>query len=114
MKRTIFETENKSYRILELLDECFNVDDLMGDTYNPEVNADIAPDLLARDKAKFIRQVNEEGVFGYVLEKWNPAPGVGYEHVDSCFGFVGQYQEGAEGYDHYIVAELKSQIGGTK
>lgn len=45
------------------------------------------------------------------VEKWNPEIGIGWEHVDSCWGFVGEYRQGVETYDHYIVDELKRQIG---
>lgn len=110
MKRTVYETQDKTFRILEVVDECTRYEDLVGDCFNPAVNHDIDAEVLKRDEARFKRRWLDEGTFGYVLERWNPAPGAGYEHVDSCYGFVGSYQEGAEGYDHYIVAELKSQI----
>ena len=108
MKRTIYS--QGLYRIIEVPDEFATLDDLMGDSYNPDVNTDICPIALASDKKKFIRQVEDDGVFGYVLEKWNPEVDIGWETVDSCWGFVGQYQEGAENYEHYIVNELKGQI----
>jgi hypothetical protein len=49
--------------------------------------------------------------YGYVLEKWNPEPGKGFEEVDSCFGFVGQYspKDSSGLFDHYIVNELKEK-----
>ena len=108
--RIIFETPDKAFRIIEVIDDCSTFEDLCGDCYNPEVNHDIDPEVLARDLRKFKRQWENEGVFGYVLENWNPMPGCGYETVDSCFGFVGSYQSDAEGYDHYIVSEMLETI----
>jgi hypothetical protein len=104
--RLIFETTDKKYRIIELFDEAYNLENLKGDCFNPEVNTDIDAELLAKDERRFEQRVHNEGVFGYVLEKWNPEAGKGYEHIDSCWGFVGQYEAGAEDYEHYIVKEL--------
>lgn len=102
MSKIVFESG--VYRILEILDEFANIDDLKGDCYNPEVNSDISPELLEEQEREFEQKCYDEGVFGYILEKWNPEVGQGWEHVDSCFGFIGNYEN--EG--HYIVDELAS------
>lgn len=111
-KRTIFETTDKTYRILEIYDETtlYDLENLKGDCFNPEVNPDIDIEELKKQEKAFEKKVYNEGVYGYVLEKWNPEPGIGYEHLDSCWGFVGQYDENSEEYNHYIVEELMSQI----
>lgn len=109
MKRTVERvlfTEGP-YRIVEIPDETYRLEDLKGDCFNPEVNTDIDPKDLRRDELKFERRVNDDGVFGYILERWNPEIGHGWEHIDSCFGFIGSYTEGAEDYEHYIVEEFK-------
>lgn len=108
--RLIFKTDDSVYRILEYLDETATLDDLKGDCYNPKYVTDIEPELLRRDELKFERRVENEGAFGYVLEKWNAKPGIGYESLDSCWSFVGQYVPDAEGYDHYIISEMKQTI----
>ena len=108
--RIIFETENKEYRILEYADEFVDISDLKGDVYNPKVNPDIDQDQLKKEEFEFEELVNREGVFGYVLEKWDSAIGVGYEQVDACWGFVGQYTPTDSKFNHYIVDELKGQI----
>lgn len=113
MKHRLIHIEGP-FRIIEVIDECTLLEDLKGDCYNPEVNPDIDADVLKRDERKFERHVDEFGVFGYVLEQWNPEIDKGWQHVDSCFGFVGQYQDGAEDYDHYIIDELKRQIKGVQ
>lgn len=110
MKRTIFETPDKTYRIVEHVDETFMLEDLKGDSFNPQANPDIDPKLLRRDEIKFEKQVEQDGIFGYVLELWNAQPGHGYEQVDSCWGFVGEYDKGSETYNHYIVDEMKQTI----
>lgn len=106
--RIIFE--QGPYRIVEVPDTDFDFENLCGDCYNPTANPDIDPAELKRQKAEFADLVNREGVFGYVLEKWNPEVGKGFEHVNSCWGFVGQYSETKDKFKHYIVEELKNQI----
>ena len=106
MKRIIF-TEGP-YRIVECLDDCFSIDDLMGDVFCPIANPDLDKEKLAIEKKQFIKKVENEGVFGYVLEKWNSGVGMGWEDMSSCWGFVGPYDE--KNNDHYIVQELKLEI----
>lgn len=108
-KRVIFESDDSIFRILEIPDINADFENLCGDTYNPKANPDIPPEKLKAELAEFTDLVNREGVFGYELQKWNPKPGIGWEHVDSCWGFVGQYSETEETFKHYIVDELKSQ-----
>ena len=98
------------YRIVEIQDLYMTLEDLKGDCFNPEVNSDIDPEALKRDERRFERRVEEEGVYGYALEFWNPDIDQGWTCLDSCFGFVGQYVENAEGYDHCIVREFKERI----
>lgn len=106
--RIIFEQNN--YRIIEIVDEHFDWDNLKGDTYNCKVNSDISEQQLKEEEKQFEDLVNREGVFGYILQKWNTAIDTGWEHVDSCYGFVGQYSESEEIFKHYIVDEMKNTI----
>jgi hypothetical protein len=106
--RIIWESEDQTYRILEILDSHADMDSLKGDCFNTKVNSDIDPEKLREEEKHFEEFVEREGVFGYVLEHWNPAVGVGYEHVDSCWGFVGAYTPTEETFNHYIVDELKA------
>jgi hypothetical protein len=100
----------QNFRIVEVSDELQNIDDLKGDTYNPQANPDIDPAILAKQEQRFESVVYIEGVYGYILEKWNPEVGIGWEHVDSCFGFVGRYSATRKDFDHYIVGEMKQTI----
>lgn len=108
--RVIYESDDKIYRILESQEMDIEMDNLKGDCYNPKVNTDIDADELKRQELQFENLVMDVGVYGYVLEKWNAEPGYGYEHVDSCWGFVGQYDANNQDFNHYIVDELLSQI----
>lgn len=116
-EKVIFKTPDSKFRIVEVIDEHFDLDDLKGDVYNPEANPEIDPAMLKRQEAQFEMEVERQGVYGYVLERWNPDPDKGWEQVESCWGFVGRYSE--NGYDgrfnHEIVKELKELIekGGT-
>lgn len=102
--------EQGQYRIVEHADSCVELDDLKGDCFNPKANPSLDPEKLKEEEQHFEDLVAREGVFGYALEKWDPAVGAGWTHVDSCWGFVGQYSESDEYFKHYIVDELKSQI----
>jgi hypothetical protein len=92
------------FRIIEVLDETYSLDNLKGDCFNPIENPDIDADELKKQELAFEREVDNEGVFGYVLQVWNPEVDAGWEHVDSCFGFVGAFNR--ESNNHYIFDEL--------
>ena len=108
--RIIHESKDGKYRIIEHEDQHMDLENLKGDCFNPKVNTDIPEEKLRAEELEFEELVNREGVFGYVLEAWNPEPGCGWEHVDSCWGFVGQYSSSETTFNHYIVDELKNQI----
>jgi hypothetical protein len=110
--RTVYETEDSLFRIVEINDTDYDLENLKGDCYSIEANPDVDAEKLKQQEKQFDALVEREGVFGYVLERWNPKPGRGYEHLDSCFGFVGQYSDSdASGtFNHYIVQEMKDQI----
>ena len=110
--RVIHQKDN--FRIIEEADNSYTLEDLKGDsfTFEQEHNSQTRHELKQAEKA-FELKVEDEGVFGYSLEKWNPEVDKGWEHVDSCWGFVGQFDENPESeYHHYIVDELKNQIEG--
>jgi hypothetical protein len=109
-QNVIFVSPTQEYRIVELPDLDWSFEDLCGDFYNPEVNPDIDESELIDQLEAFTKRVETEGVFGYVLEKWNPKPNCGWERVDSCWGFIGSYNHGSEENNHYVIDEMKSQI----
>jgi len=89
MTKVLFQQGN--YRITEEKDDYLSVKDYYFDP---------------RDEAI----AEQHGVFMYTLEQWNPAVGIGWEHVDSCGGFIGQYNPNEEYFNHYIIEEMKGQI----
>ena len=99
------------YRILEVQEFGFDLADLKGDCFVEKHNPDINHITLKKQELDFEQKVLDEGVFGYVLELWDPRVGAGWETVDSCWGFVGAY---SETNNHYIVDVLKSQIKETE
>ncbi len=100
--------ELKGFRVIEELDHQFDIDALKGDCFNPLYNPDILPEKLKERELEFEDEVIEEGVYGYIFEKWNPSVGKGWEGLDSCWGFIGQYDE--KDNHHYIVEEMKRAI----
>jgi hypothetical protein len=104
----IIMDKTKGYRILEVLDTDFDIENLKGDCFNPFVNNDRSIAQLRIEEVQFENKVRDEGVYGYILERWSPQFDTGWEHVDSCFGFVGNY----ETEKHYIVDEYIQQMMG--
>ena len=92
------------FRIVEIRDNDFELDNLKGDSFNATINKDINPITLHNQEQGFEYKVYNEGVYGYVLEKWDGHIDKGWAHVDSCWGFVGKH---SETNSHYIVEELK-------
>lgn len=103
--KTIYE--RGPYRIVEIRDTDTSLEVLKGECFCPVVNSDIDRRQLLKEEKHFNNLVETEGVFGYVLEKWNPTIGVGWEHIDSCWGFVGHHTDTNR---HYIVDEFLSMI----
>lgn len=102
--------ETKEYRIVEHEDTNFLMENLKGETFDPKVNDDIDPQQLIEEEQAFEAKVNDEGVYGYILERWSTLQGEGWSEVDSCWGFVGLYSETTNDQCHYIVAEMKLTI----
>jgi hypothetical protein len=88
-------------RVIEVADTDYSLADLKGDVYNRSVNPEIPEKVMAKEEREFERQVETEGVYGYVLQRWEPAIDCGWITIDSCYGFVGCYEDQA----HYIVDE---------
>jgi hypothetical protein len=93
-------------RILEIADNSWTWEELKGDCFDFKTNPDMEPEELSREEKEFELKVLSEGVYGYVLQKWNPEIGCGWETKDSCFGLVGTHEENG----HDIVDEFITQI----
>lgn len=84
-------------------DECCSYDDLCGDTYDVALNASTVPGgkrtIEAQEKS-FKRTIERDGVWGFVIEYRKPdcdkcGRQGAWEHVDSCWGFVGEIDDSA-------------------
>jgi len=91
-----------NYRIVE--HECadYDLENLKGDCFKAAMNPDIDKTTLREREVNFEQKVNDDGVFGYVLEKWEPEVDGGWTHEDSCWGFVGYHVD----EQHYIVDDF--------
>jgi len=83
---------------LEILpDDCCCYEDLAGDCFDIELNADSVPGgartIIAQKKA-FKAKIEQDGVWGYEISVKCPCCG-GWKFVDSCWGFVGEVDEEA-------------------
>ncbi len=106
----IFQTEDMIFRISQVEDFWWSMTDLKGDCFNSQVNFDIPIEKLKTEEKAFENKVKNEGVFGFVLQKWNPKPDHGWEEVGLCWGFVGEYNPNIKENNHYIVEEFKNKI----
>ena len=92
-------------------------DDLFGDCYDPVVNNDMNPNVLAKQEAAAIEQIKNDGVWVMVAKHRDPTEYVEYEddrewhETDSCGGFVGGDFWGS-GYDIDFMIGLIDAIGG--
>ena len=102
-----------SYRIIEVDDSASFVETLKGDMFkvssldsdNPEYNVEELKVL----EEKFEKSIETYGLYGYQLQVWNSDIGKGWEHIDSGYGFIGNYEH----EKHYIVNEFIEYINNT-
>jgi hypothetical protein len=99
-----------NYQIVEYPDVDFSIENLKGDLFNASLHPNIPAEVLKAEENDFENLVKSEGVFGYSLECWDTRTGEGYEPVDSCWGFVGQYREDDDQFNHSIVKEFEETI----
>ena len=91
-------------------DSGMSFEDLTGDTFNAEAHPDIPQERMDRERKEEMDRINREGVYGVVGEYWN---GEEWEHVDSCWGFVGDdWKE--SGYDVDIMSATIKAYQGRK
>ncbi len=76
-------------------DDCYNLDDLMGDCFNPDANPSVPASQLKREENEFVDRVEREGVYGIITEYYD---GEEWMHADSVWGFVGDDWK-LSGYD---------------
>lgn len=107
--RTVWSSVNKKFRVVELVDSDTEFFELCGDSFDQLSNPDKCPLVLKKEEDEFRQVVLEEGVYGYELQRWNPEPGAGWEHIDGCWGFIGEYSAESSNRNHYIVPELIKQ-----
>lgn len=71
-----------------------DLDDLFGDTYNPDANPDIPAERMKRERQHEIDRAERDGVWGIIGEyKADICPTCGrggeWVHGGSCWGFIG-------------------------
>lgn len=96
---------NEEYSIVKCQDVHANVKDLLGDSFNPEVNNDIDPKLLKRQEKAEVARIKKHGVWGCGLMRKGERP----DYDTFIWGFVGDDFIGS-GYDTELI-ELLNQLG---
>lgn len=90
-------------------DDSADIDFLMGDSFDPEVNPEINPSKLSKEKEAFINRLDRDGVWGIVGQYKCKACGH-WLTADSVWGFVGDdWQE--SGYDLDVKASTLDAAG---
>lgn len=90
------EREDK-VRLRTVADDTYDVDQLLGESFCPKASPDIDPALLKEQRAKVVRSIDIEGVWGIVGEFRCDKCGA-WMTADSVWGFIGDAWEGS-GYD---------------
>jgi len=88
-------------------DQSVGLDDIFGDTYNPDANPDVKPHVMAREKQHELDRIERDGVWGYIAEHWN---GREWVEAESIWGMVG---DGFDGSD-YDLALMRAAIDGAE
>lgn len=78
-------------------DECCDLEELLGDYFDPVINTDVKPNKLAEQKQHEIDRINRDGVWGIVGEYLCGAC-LQWVVANSCWGFIGEDWKGS-GYD---------------
>jgi len=89
--------KDKTRRIVRSPDMHWSMDDLKGDSFKPWNSTAVLIERLKEEEKQFEDQVELYGVWTFAVEQWNPAPGVGWEVLDSVSGVVGD-DDSAGGY----------------
>jgi len=85
-------------------DECCNLADLEGDTFDEPLNAATVPGgvrTIRAEREAFHRRIDREGVWGLIGE-YRVRPDGAWSRAESVWGFVGQ---DSYGYEFAIMAE---------
>ena len=97
-------------RLLIIPDHYCDLDDLLGDSFNPSCCPEIPPAVLAREREVYIAKIDQEGVWGVVGQYWHEGD---WQDADSCFGFVGDDWRGS-GYDYDIMGAALAAHGAAQ
>lgn len=89
-------------------DDSVDLDNLIGDAFDPNVNQAIKPEKLKEQKQHEIDRINRDGVWGVISEYKCPACG-SWKTADSCWGFIGDdYKD--SGYDLDVMEETLNKL----
>lgn len=67
-------------------DEICDLDNLLGDGFDPKHNPDIPAAKLAKEREEYVEKIDRDGVWGIIGEYWD---GEAWQVADSVWGFVG-------------------------
>ena len=88
-------------------DQWADLDDVLGDTFNPDANPDVKPHVMAREKQHELDRIERDGVWGYIAEHWN---GREWVEDESIWGMVGDDFDGSD----YDLDLMRAAIDGAE
>lgn len=98
-------------RLRWIPEHIWDIENLEGDCFNPDVNTDIHPDRLERERKEFHEKIERDGVWGLqgefrilplhhgagdIVPYYSEDKEPGWESADAVWGFVGTETNGHE------------------
>ncbi len=97
-------SHDKLFRILQVPDDDFDLDERCRELKTAWAEFHSVKDISQMEQ-DYRDHVEQNGVWGIVLEKWDTNPDCGYVHIDSIWGFD---VESDDSYLRSIVKEMKN------
>jgi len=110
LKAVFDRLDDAGYVYIDRQDDDLGIDDLFGDCFDPNVNSDINPNVLKKQRAAAIDRASREGLWIMVAKaKKDDSNYDGWEETDSIGGFVGDDFYGS-GYEEQMYLSAMDYI----
>lgn len=105
--KTVFKTLDDIYRIVEIRNDEITLEEAKKECidYDAEGIDSMSPKEWRAYEIAFKKRFKELGVFAFVVEKWNPTPGEGYQDIDESNWLIGDHTHHAD-----FIRDLKQYI----
>ena len=97
--------ESSCFRIYVEADEYWDVEDMLGDCFDPEVVICMSREKLAAKKKEYLKRLDQNGVVGIILEKYCPHCKE-WVVVDALWGIEGWAFDPGNEYGQQLIVDL--------